>query len=334
MWYTKLGPEGDIVLSTRIRLARNLKNIPFTSKMTDENRLLIENQCKSALSELKFISLSSMSQVERASLQELHLISPQLANSKSQGSILVNEDCSICVMLGEEDHIRIQAVSPGFNLSDAFKNANKIDDLLENTVDFAFDAQFGYLTACPTNTGTGLRASVMVHLPALTHSGGINSIIHSLSKLGLCVRGIYGEGSEALGDIYQISNQITLGVSEEDTIKKLEQVISELISKEKKAGRELYENNRFELEDKIMRSKGILQNARIMTSDEAMKLISQVRWGINLGIITNISHEKLFNTFYNVLPATLTKTYNLTSARERDLKRGEELRTLLTEDNQ
>ncbi|MBQ9737666.1 MAG: protein arginine kinase [Clostridia bacterium] len=334
MWYTKLGPEGDIVLSTRIRLARNLKSIPFTSKMTNENRLLIENQCKSALSELKFINLSSMSQVERASLQELHLISPQLANSKSQGSILVNEDCSICVMLGEEDHIRIQAVSPGFNLSSAFENANKIDDLLENTVDFAFDAQFGYLTACPTNTGTGLRASVMVHLPALTHSGRINSIIHSLSKLGLCVRGIYGEGSEALGDIYQISNQITLGVSEKDTIKKLEQVIFELISKERKAGNELYENNRFELEDKIMRSKGILQNARIMTSDEAMKLISQVRWGINLGIITNISHEKLFNTFYNILPATLTKTYNLTSARERDLKRGEELRTLLTEDNQ
>lgn len=334
MWYTKLGPEGDIVLSSRIRLARNLKNIPFPSNMTVENRLLIENQCKSALNDLKFISLTSMSQVERASLQELHLISPQLANSKSQGSILVNEDCSICVMLGEEDHIRIQAVSPGFNLSTAFENANKIDNLLEGTVDFAFDPQFGYLTACPTNTGTGLRASVMVHLPALTHSGGINSIIHSLSKLGLCVRGIYGEGSEALGDIYQISNQITLGVSEEDTIKKLEQVIFELISKEKKAGRELYENNRFELEDRIMRSKGILQNARIMTSDEAIKLISQVRWGINLGIITNISHEKLLNTFYNVLPATLTKTYNLTSARERDLKRGEELRTLLTEDNQ
>ncbi len=333
MWYTKLGPQGDIVLSSRIRLARNLKSIPFTSKMTDENRLLIENQCKSALSELKFISLASMSQVERASLQELHLISPQLANSKSQGSILVNEDCSICIMLGEEDHIRIQAISPGFNLSTAFENANKIDDLLESTVDFAFDTQFGYLTACPTNTGTGLRASVMVHLPALTHSGGINSIIHSLSKLGLCVRGIYGEGSEALGDIYQISNQITLGVSEEDTIKKLAQVISELISKEKKAGRELYKNSRFELEDKIMRSKGLLQNARIMTSDEAMKLISQVRWGINLGIITDISHEKLLNAFYSVLPATLTKTYNLTSAGERDLKRGETLRTLLTADN-
>ncbi len=330
MWHTTLGPFGDIVLSSRIRLARNVSGIPFGEKLTKENQKDIQNRCKAALSELKFIDLSKMNEVDRTSLSERHLISPKLSNNASNGSILINNDCSICVMIGEEDHIRIQSILPGLDLFNAFDKANEIDDLLEDKIDVAYDKDFGYLTACPTNTGTALRASVMMHLPSLTKSGSIGTIIHSLSKLGLCIRGIYGEGSESLGDIYQISNQITLGVNEEETIKKLEKIIKDLISKEMDLSKSLYSQNKFELEDKIMRSKGILENARIMTSSEAIKLIFEVRWGVNLGIIKDITHEKLLDAFYSSLPATLTKNHNLTSLKERDLKRCEVINRILS----
>ncbi len=329
MWYKNTGPSGDIVLSSRIRLARNFQGISFGEKMSAEDKQFIETQTKAAL-DLKFIDLGVMSQIEKTALCEAHLISPEVASSSSHGSIFVNDDCSLCIMLGEEDHIRIQSFVSGFDLDKALEIANKVDDRLEEKIDFAYDSQFGYLTACPTNTGTGLRASVMVHLPALTHSGAINSIIRNLSKLGLCVRGIYGEGSEALGEIYQISNQVTLGVSEDETCEKLKQIINELIIKEKSASDELYKLSKFELEDKIMRAKGTLQNARIMTSSEAINLISLVRWGINLGIIKDISPRQLLDAFYESQPATLTKTYNLTTPLERDLKRSEVIRSILS----
>ena len=330
MWYTNFGPSGDVVLSTRVRLARNIEKIPFGIKMTSENRLKVTDNCKAALPDLKFIDLAAMSDIEKASLRECHLISPELAESNNNCGILVNEDCTVSVMLGEEDHIRIQAMAPGLDIKKCLKTANEIDDRLEEKVDFAYDASFGYLTCCPTNTGTGLRASVMVHLPALTESGSISSIIRSLSKLGLTVRGIYGEGSEALGNIYQISNQVTLGVSEEETVEKLEQIITELIAKERSAGLSIYENNKFRLEDRVMRAKGLLQNAYLMTSAEAMRLISDVRWGITLGIINNINHEQLSKALYASLPANITKTHNTASLAERDLKRAEILRTMLS----
>jgi protein arginine kinase len=220
-------------------------------------------------------------------------------------------------------------MAPGLDLKKCLDVANRIDDRLEEKVDFAYDANFGYLTCCPTNTGTGLRASVMVHLPALTESGNINSIIRSLSKLGLAVRGIYGEGSDALGNIYQISNQVTLGASEAETIEKLEQIINELITKERSAGLSIYENNKFRLKDRVMRAKGLLQNAYLITSAETMRLISDVRWGITLGIIDDINHEQLSEALYASLPANIAKTHNTASASERDLKRAEILRRML-----
>lgn len=329
MWYTKFGPSGDVVLSSRVRLARNIDGIPFGAKMSAEDRSAIIKTCKTALSDLKYIDLSAMTDIEKASLREEHLISPEIAESKNNCGILVNSDCTVCVMLGEEDHIRIQAMSPGFNLFDCLRRANETDDRLEEHANLAYDAKFGYLTACPTNTGTGLRASVMVHLPALTETKSITGIVRSLSKLGLTVRGIYGEGSEALGNIYQISNQVTLGVTEEETIEKLEQIITELIEKEKNAGIEIYKNNKFVLEDRIYRAKGILTNARLITSSEAMQRLSDVRWGITLGIISDINHEQLSCALYKTLPASLAKAYNLVSATERDLKRAEVLREML-----
>lgn len=322
MWYTKFGPSGDIVLSTRVRLARNFANIPFGQNMSREDYMSIKDTCKNALPDLKLVDLSALPQTDRTALCECHIISPELA-AKDNGAILVNDDCSTSIMIGEEDHIRIQVLEPGFSLDKCLMRANELDDRLESKIDFAFDSQFGYLTTCPTNVGTGLRASVMMHLPALCEKGLIGSIAHSLSKLGLCIRGIYGEGSKALGNIFQISNQVTLGVSEEETIEKLEQIITELINKERTASLSVYNQNKFSLEDRIMRSKGILQNARIMSSEEAMSLLSDLRWGINLGIVDCINHEQLSSALYSTLPGSITKTYNLSTPQERDLKRAE-----------
>ncbi len=329
MWYTKFGYMGDVVLSSRVRLARNIENLPFGKKMTDENRARVIDMCKAALPELKFINLESMAPMQRLALSECHLISPEIASSYDKCGILTNEACDLCIMLCEEDHIRIQAMQPGFDLAKCLNAANEIDNKLEKAIPIAFDKEFGYLTCCPTNTGTGLRASVMLHLPALTESGNIEGLIRNLSKLGITVRGIYGEGSVALGNIYQISNQITLGISEEETIEKLNNIVSEIIDKERTLGQSLYQSNKYRLEDRIMRAKGLLENSRIMTSNEAMKLLSDVRWGINLGIITDIDLEALSDALYKTLPANIAKTYNLATAIERDIKRSELLGSIL-----
>ncbi len=333
MWYTKFGNMGDVVLSSRVRLARNISKIPFGSTMTDENRSQVIKMCKSALPDLKFIDLKNMQQIERLALSECHLISPEIANSNKKCGILTNDACDICVMLCEEDHIRIQSMCAGFDLERCLEEANKIDDKLDSALPIAFDPQFGYLTCCPTNTGTGLRASVMVHLPAITESGSTEALVRSLSKLGITVRGIYGEGSTALGNIYQISNQVTMGISDTETIERLNGAVCEIIEKERTLGQSIYENNRYRLEDRIMRGKGILENARIMSSNEAMNLLSDVRWGINLGIIQNIDLETLSDAMYKSLPANISKTFNLSTAMERDLKRGEVLRSVLNSNN-
>ncbi len=323
MWYTKFGPSGDVVLSSRVRLARNIADIPFVSKMTPEHEVQVIERCKNAIPEMTYIDFSSMTKNEILSLSECHLVSPEMIENKHQCGIMTNSDCSECIMLNEEDHIRIQAMAPGLNLELCFENADRIDDRLEDSIDYGYHKDFGYLTACPTNAGTGMRASVMMHLPALTKLGKMESIIRSLSKVGVTVRGFYGEGSKAFGNIYQISNQVTLGVSEEDTIDKLNSLIADIIEKERTLGQNLYSRDKFAFEDKIMRSYGILTNARILSSGETVNLISDVRWGINLGIIKNIDLEKLSKIFYEVLPATITKNYNLTTALERDLKRAE-----------
>lgn len=323
MWYTKTGKDGDVVLSSRVRLARNIKGIPFGSRMSDSQQTEVIERCSKALNSLKFIDLDKMSDIEKKSLIEQHLISADMLKNDRRKALLLNEDSSLSVMLGEEDHIRIQSMAAGFDLDKCLENANKIDDELESKVEYGFSEKFGYLTCCPTNVGTGMRASVMMQLTALVMSRKTESIISVLSKLGIAVRGIYGEGSKALGNIFQISNQVTLGVSEEETIQKLKQIVSELAEKEREAADMLYKENKFRFEDKIMRSLGILKNAVILTSEETMSLLSDVRLGINTGIIKNISLEDVNKTMYQVLPATIVKNYNLMAAEERDLKRAE-----------
>ncbi len=332
MWYTKFGPSGDVVLSSRVRLARNLKEIPFGTKMTQKSETEVIEKCRTALHDLKYIDFSVMTPTEKQALSETHLVSPEMVQNPHKCGLITNDDCTICVMLNEEDHIRIQAMAPGFDLDSCLDMANAIDDRLDSALDLAFDPKFGYLTCCPTNAGTGMRASVMVHLPALTESGNMEKIIRSLSKLGLTVRGIYGEGSRALGNIYQISNQVTLGVSESETIEKLNQIISDLIEKERKLSRDIYDQNKLRLEDRVMRSFGILTNARMLSSDESMNLVSDVRWGVNLGILQNINLESLSNVWYQTMPANITTAFNTQDATERDLKRAELLRDTLRKD--
>lgn len=323
MWYTKFGPSGDIVLSSRVRLARNISHLPFGLKTTEVQQAEVINSCRKALPDLKYIDFSVLSETERQALSEAHLTSPDMIKNRKKCGILTNDDCTLCIMLNEEDHIRIQSMEPGLNLETCLDRANTIDDVLEKSVEYGFHKDFGYLTCCPSNVGTGMRASVMVHLPALTQSGRMDSIIRSLAKLGMTVRGLYGEGSCAYGNIYQISNQITLGVSEEETIEKLNHLIYDIIEKERTLGQSIYSHDKFRFEDKIMRSYGILSNARILSSSEAANLISDVRWGINLGIIKNTDLEKLSQVFYDTLPATIVKNHNLSTALERDLKRAE-----------
>lgn len=329
MWYTKSGKDGDIVLSSRVRLARNAKDIPFGNKITKEQENEIAEKCKKALKDLKYIELNPMSETEKTSLLEQHIISSDMLGNEKRKAILINSDSTVSVMLGEEDHIRIQCMAPGFDLDGCKKEADKIDDMLEEEIEYGFSEQFGYLTCCPTNVGTGMRASVMVHLPALVMSEKINGLMNALSKLGFAVRGIYGEGSRALGNIFQISNQVTLGSSEEEIIQKMKQTIAEVCEKEREAAKKLYEQNKYRLEDRVMRSFGTLKNAVIMSSKEGMSLISDLRFGVKLGIIKDISYEKINEIMYAILPATLTKNNNIMSAAERDIKRAEVIKEML-----
>lgn len=333
MWYTECGKDSDVVLSSRVRLARNIKGIPFPQRAGAEDRQKVIDICKKAVngSEIKldFIDISTMTDYEKQAIAECHLISPQMMDNSIKRGVLLSEDSSVSVLINEEDHLRIQCMAPGFNLEKCFESANMIDDTIEESADYAFDVQFGYLTCCPTNLGTGMRASVMVHLPALTMNGSINSVIDSLSQLGMTVRGIFGEGSKATGNIYQISNQVTLGETEENILEKFEQIITEVIEKERGLRRKIYESGKYQLEDKLMRSFGVLTNAVIITSSETMSRLSDVRFAVELGIIKNVDLQKLNTAMYAILPANIVKNYNVTDAAERDLKRAEIIRETL-----
>ena len=288
IWYKN--NDNDIVISTRIRLARNLDGVPFPNALADKSAAT--EQIKSALGggnsalakELDFINLEKALPEHKARLAEEHLISPQMLNGKGQ-SVYVSHDQTMSIMLMEEDHIRLQVIMAGNALDEAYDLADKIDNVIEENVTYAFDEDFGYLTACPTNAGTGMRASLMLHLPALTLTKNINSVIASAGGMGIAVRGLYGEGSAAQGNFYQISNQVTMGVSEKEIIEKLKAVTDRIIDMEQKAREFLQKNSAAELADKVYRSYGILKYARKLSSSEAKALISDVMLGRGMGII-------------------------------------------------
>ncbi|MBO8178422.1 MAG: protein arginine kinase [Bacillus sp. (in: Bacteria)] len=300
-WMRKEGPESEIVLSSRVRLARNLKDVSFPTVFNKDEAEKVVNQVanillsydKRMIKNFELLKMEELQPLQKRVLVEKHLISPNLAEESPYGAVILSEDEDISVMINEEDHIRIQCILPGLQLGQALKNANIIDDWLEEQVDYSYDEEKGYLTSCPTNVGTGLRASVMVHLPGLVITRQINKIIPALNQLGLVVRGIYGEGTEALGNIFQISNQITLGKSEEDMVEDLTGIVKQIIEQEKAARESLVKTSGIQLEDRVFRSYGVLAHSRIIESKEAAKCLSDVRLGIDLGMIKNVSKHIL-----------------------------------------
>ncbi|ART74640.1 protein arginine kinase [Sutcliffiella horikoshii] len=300
-WMKQEGPDSDIVLSSRVRLARNLEEMQFPTVSSNEEAQQIVAIMKQHfgekkfqdLGELEFLLMEELNALEKRVLVEKHLISPQLAEDSAFGACLLSPNEEVSIMINEEDHIRIQCLFPGLQLNEALQVANSLDDWIEEKIDYAFDEKRGYLTSCPTNVGTGLRASVMMHLPALVLTQQMNRIVPAINQLGLVVRGIYGEGSEALGNIFQISNQMTLGKSEEDIVQDLMGVVQQLISQERSAREALVKTSNIQLEDRVFRSYGLLAHSRIIETKEAAKCLSNVRLGIDLGYITDISRSIL-----------------------------------------
>lgn len=329
IWY-KDAKDSDIVVSTRIRLARNLAKYPFPRTISKAQKEEVSKKVKNAVlgsnstlsKEFSLLKMQDLNAVERQALAEKHLISREMAES-DEGSVFLSKDENMSIMLMEEDHLRLQVILAGSQLKKAWELASKVDDVLEENLTYAFSEKFGYLTACPTNTGTGIRASVMIHLPALTLTGNINKIISQASALGLAVRGLYGEGSKAYGNLYQISNQITLGISEEEIIEKLLNISSQ-IEKHEKESREAIKNND-SVCDKLWRSYGTLKFARSISSKEAKALLSDVILGENLGIIDIKGKKTKTVLMVESEPALIMSDKNLT-AEERDKKRAELLR--------
>jgi protein arginine kinase len=296
-WMKKDGVDSDIVLSSRIRLARNLKEYKFPLLSTMEESNAVVKQIKESLltdqneevGSLELILMDDLKVNEKRVLVEKHLISPHLAEQSKHGAVILSEDESVSLMINEEDHLRIQYLFPGFQLTKGLEATSSLDDWIEKRLTYAFDEKRGYLTSCPTNVGTGLRASVMMHLPALAMTRQLNKILPAINQLGLVVRGIYGEGSEALGNLFQVSNQLTLGKSEQDIVEDLRDVVMQLIQQERSAREVLMQSSKLQLEDRVYRSYGILSHSRVIESKEATQRLSDVRLGIDVGLLENVS---------------------------------------------
>ncbi len=332
IWYKKDNND-DIMVSTRVRLARNILKYPFPNVMTKQDIegakkdiiAALEKE-KEVIGELKFVEMSDTDIPERRVMMEKHLISSELVD-KNGAAVAVSADEELSLMLMEEDHIRIQSIIGGFALKEAYELANKADDAIEKHVEFAFSEKYGYLTACPTNTGTGMRASVMMHLPALTMTGNIDRIIKSASNLGLEVRGLYGEGSKAYGSLYQLSNRITLGLSEEEIIEKLENIAGQIRSREEEARAAI--KDKAEVADRLWRSLGALKYARSLSSREAKTLLSDYILGSSMGIIDEKINQSPIELMVLTEPAHIGKIAGNAelSAGERDFKRAEIVRS-------
>jgi protein arginine kinase len=313
-WLMGEGPKNDILISSRVRLARNLLAFPFMSKATETQREEIQTTLRNRLEKLKeapghlYVEMSDTQDIDRQMLMERHLISRQLAAPDGSKGVFITEGEDISVMVNEEDHLRIQAIAPGLQIQECWQKAGMVDDELEAGLDFAFSDKLGYLTACPTNLGTGLRVSVMVHLPALQLTGKIDQIKQAAKDMRLAVRGLYGEGTEALGDFYQISNQTTLGRSEQEIIREFnDQVVPRILQAESAARELLVEENPLLIDDRIGRALGVLSHARLLTAEEALYHLSYLRLGVTLGRISGLELGAINNLFLLAQTAHLQK---------------------------
>ncbi len=320
----------NIVVTSRIRLARNLKNYKFPVKITSEEAEKVVQEVDNAIKRInlnyELTYMKDLNSTEKSALVENHLISPALAE-KERAAFLLSQDKKVSIMLNEEDHIRIQTLSPGLSLKECWDLSNKIDDVIEESVDYAFDTELGYVTSCPTNMGTGMRASVMVHLPALSITNQIEKLLYGVSQLGVAVRGVYGEGTKSIGHLYQISNQGTLGAGEETLIEKITQIVNQIIEKEVRLREHLKKNNYDEIEDEVYRAYGLLTNARRMTAEESMKLLSILKLGKEMDIIELSRDMDVYRLMTMVQPSNIAlKAGRGLSPKERDKYRADILR--------
>ena len=319
-WLDGSGPASDIVLSTRVRLARNLKEVPFTHRAREEQMAMVYSSVVSAVRKTPALVTSTALQMreltplDRQFLVERHLISHDLADNGRLRGLLLVPDESVSAMVNEEDHLRLQALSSGFQLRSAWEAVNAIDDELGQDLDYAFSDDLGYLTACPTNAGTGMRASVLIHLPSLVLTKQIGRVLQGITQVGLAVRGFYGEGSQIMGNFFQISNQTTLGQSERETVESLERVTRQIIDYEQRARDELLKDARVQIEDKIWRAYGALRHSRVISSQEVINLSSAVRFGVALQMDGLASVQTLNELLIRTQPAHI----QLASGREMD----------------
>lgn len=327
MWFREISKDSDVVISTRLRFARTVDGYKFPNVMKKDEKQALLNKINSSIDKKKydFLKIADIDETTLGSLVEEHLISKELLNL-TDSAIIMNKDSSIVAMVNEEDHLRIQAFESGFDIDKCYNNLCEFTDSLENNIKFAINDKYGYITACPSNVGAAMRVSVMLHLPALAKLGLLSKIIDEATSMGLSVRGLYGENTSGYGHIYQISNRQTLGLSDRDIINKTKAIVTAIISQERKARNVLKENS-IHLSDEIYRALGLLKNARIMSDDEAFKLLSKVRLGVSMEIVDGVSLEKIqslmINTKENTLKTVLKEDL---SREEEDIKRAEYIR--------
>lgn len=339
-WLRGSGPESDIVISSRIRLARNLADYPFISRATPQDRAEIEAMLRERVmripdaDQLEYVNVNELKGLDRQFLVERQLISREHAESEGARGVAIDRHEQVSLMVNEEDHLRIQVMHSGLDLTGAWEQIDRIDTLISEQVVFAYHPRLGFLTACPTNVGTGVRVSVMMHLPALVITRQIDKVFRSLQKISLAVRGLYGEGSQAMGDFYQISNQITLGKSESDLIKQVGDIVPVLIDYERRARDFLVRESHENLHDRVSRAYGILRTAQTISSEETMHLLSSVRMGVNLGLIRDLQIPILNELFIHTQPAHLQKLRGAElDTADRNIERARYLRRHLNKEN-
>ena len=335
-WYLQNGKDSDVVISSRIRLARNLGDIPFPTKFSKEHAKKVLDTIKEITPSigygLKFINLNDLDDITKVSLVEKHVISPEFAMNKAKhGAMVINDEENICIMVNEEDHMHIQVFSSGLELENLKNLSIEIDEKLDNMLHYASHEKYGYLTSCPTNVGTAMKASVMVHLPALTMTGNIGKIFNIVNGFGMNIRGIYGESTQGQGDIYQISNKQSLGVTENDIIKNLN-IITEKVMEQERMARKFLAKNSIDLEDRVYRAYGTLAYATKLSSDECKKLLSYVKLGTDLGIIKELNDSKISKLYLYNQPANLQKYVGKPlDGYEREIKRPEVIKEIMSD---
>jgi protein arginine kinase len=337
-WLSGNGPDSSVVLSSRIRLARNVTEFPFPPAASSDTRERIIELLQSAFTKAQnlkkgtFFRSGEIDSLQQMFLAERHLISPQFMLDSGGRGLYIDDKERLSIMLNEEDHVRLQVLSSGMSLHECWELANKIDDDIGRVVQFDYDEEFGYLTACPTNVGTGLRASILIHLPGLVLTREIDNVIGRISKVGLMVRGFYGEGTDVLGNLFQIGNQTTLGRTEEEVIDSITKITSQIIEYEKNAQETLMKDAPEQIEDKVWRSYGILMNARVLTSNEVMNLLSALRLGLSLNLMDKIDYKMLNELLIITQPAHLQKYMGREmDTTERDMTRADLVRERLAE---